>query len=110
MKPIAIEINETTQTNGVNENGEFGFYLFASNCCDREFEQAIETLALVWEAPIEVSLSINLTLRGVYRDTIFMRQVYGSDNVIEAYSAPMFAAMRKDCQWIIDQIDALELK
>ena len=109
MKDINIEINESTQTDGVNENGEFGFFVFASNCCDNDFEEAIETLALIWELPTEVSLTINLTLRGVYRDTIQMHHVpiYG-DNIIEARSVPLFAAMRKDCQWIIDQIDALE--
>jgi hypothetical protein len=111
MKDIAIEINETTQTHGVDENGEFGYYIYASNQCNQEFEQAIETLALIWELPTDVSLAINLTLRGVYRDTIQTHHISTrGKNVIEARSAALFVAMRKDCQWIIDQIDALEVK
>ena len=107
MKPITIEIHETTQTNGVDENGDFSFYLYASNACDQEFEKAIDTLKLVWDAPMEVSLSINLSLKGVYRD-VFEKYRKGTPNVVDAESVPVFAAIRKDCQWIIDQIDGLE--
>jgi len=107
MKPIAIEINEGTQTNGVDKNGDFSFYVYATNQCEQEFEEAIETLKLIWDAPTDVSLTINIRLKGVYEDAFEMHSMGG--NVIEARSTPLFAAMRKDCQWIIDQIDALEV-
>ena len=106
MKSIAIEINEGTQTDGVDENGDFSFYVYASNQCEQDFEEAIETLKLIWDAPTDVSLTINIRLKGVYEDAFEMHSVGGK--VIEARSAPLFAAMRKDCQWIIDHIDALE--
>jgi len=107
MKPIAIEINEGTQTNGVDKNGDFSFYVYATNQCEQEFEEAIETLKLIWDAPTDVSLTINIRLKGVYEDAFEMHSMGG--NVIEARSTPLFASMRKDCQWVIDQIDALKV-
>jgi hypothetical protein len=106
MKPIALEVSPTTLTNGVDKNGDFSFYVYTTNLCDDEIEKAIDTLKLIWEAPIEVSLSINLTLKGVYRD---VHEMYRSrDGTVHPEDAHHFAAVRKDCQWIIDQIDAME--
>ena len=106
MKPIALEVNPTTQTEGADKNGDFSFYVYTTNMCDDEIEKAIDTLKLIWEAPIEVSLSINLTLKGVYRDVREMHAT--SDGSVHPDSVHYFTSIRKDCQWIIDQIDAME--
>ena len=44
MKPIQIEIHEFPQAGTVDVQGDFSFYVYASNQCDDEFEEAIETL------------------------------------------------------------------
>ena len=106
MKPIALEIDADTQSYGVDKNGDFSFIIYTTNQCEAEIEQAIETLKLIWDAPVEVSLSLNLTLKGVYKDVCAM--YCSRDGTIHPEEVHYFAAIRKDCQWIIDQIDALE--
>ena len=106
MKPIALEIDANTQSYDVNKNGDFSFIIYATNQCDAEIEQAIDTLKLIWDAPVEASLSLNLTLKGVYKD---VHESYcRPDGTIHPEEVRHFTAIRKDCQWIIDHIDALE--
>jgi len=106
MKPIALEVDAFTQSQSVDKNGDFSFIVYTTNQCNGEIEKAIDTLKRTWNAPIEVSLSINLTLKGVFRD---LHDSYTRpDGTVHPDETHYFKAMRKDCQWVIDQIDAME--
>jgi hypothetical protein len=106
MKPIQIEIHELPQSGTIDFQGDFNFYVYASNQCDDEFEEAIATLRLIWELETDVSLKVNIKLKDVYTDLFDMHNARGK---IDKEDAPLFESLRKDCQWIIDQINALEM-
>ena len=106
MKPIQIEIHEFPQAGTVDVQGDFSFYVYASNQCDDEFEEAIETLRLIWGLETDVSLKVNIKLKHVYQDLFDMHNARGK---IQKEDTPLFESLRKDCQWIIDQINVLEM-
>jgi hypothetical protein len=106
MKPIQLEINECPQSGTIDAQGDFSFYVYASNQCDDEFEEAIETLRVIWELETDVSLKVNIKLKDVYEDLFAMHNAQGK---INQEDTPLFEILRKDCQWIIDQINALEM-
>jgi hypothetical protein len=105
-KMIELEIDESILPEDVDENGDFKFCVYTSNQCEGDFEDAIETLNLIWNTPLDVSLAVHIKLKDVYNDTFDLHTC--GDKAITAKSAPLFASLRKDCQWIIDQIDTLE--
>jgi hypothetical protein len=106
MKPIQIEIDECPQSGTIDSQGDFSFYIYASNQCDDEFEEAMETLRLIWELETDVSLKVNIKLKDVYADLFDMHNAQGK---IDKEVTPLFESLRKDCQWIIDRINALEM-
>jgi len=106
MKPIELEVDEHPHSGEVNEQGDFVFYLYASNECGQEFEEAIETLIHLWPLQTEVSIKINVKLKDVYNDTYEMFNAGGKIQQVDTFR---FEALRKDCQWIIDQINELEM-
>ena len=106
MKPIQIEIHEFPQAGTIDSQGNFSFYVYASNQCDDEFEEAIETLRLIWELETDVSLKVNMKLKDVYNDLFDMHNARGK---ITKEDTPLFESLRKDCQWIIDKINLLEM-
>lgn len=106
MKPIQIEIHEFPQAGTIDSQGDFSFYVYASNQCDDEFEEAIETLRLIWELETDVSLKVNMKLKDVYNDLFDMHNARGK---IDKEDTPLFESLRKDCQWIIDKINLLEM-
>jgi hypothetical protein len=106
MKPIVIEVDERPQSGEVDKQGDFVFYLYASNECGQEFEEAIETLIHLWDLQTEVSIKINLRLKDVYND---LYEMFNAGGKIQQVDTPRFEALRKDCQWIIDRINELEM-
>ena len=106
MKPIELEVDEHPHSGEVNEQGDFVFYLYASNECEQEFEEAIETLIHLWDLKTEVSIKINIKLKDVYND---LHQMFNAGGKIQKEDTPRFEALRRDCQWIIDQINTLEM-
>lgn len=105
MKPIQFEIDEIPQTGTIDAEGNFKFYIYCSNMGDDEYTEAIETLQKLWDLETDVSLKVNIKLKDIYEDLFDMCTAQGK---IEKEEAPLFDALRKDCQWIIDQIDSLE--
>jgi hypothetical protein len=106
MKPIQIEVDEHPHSGEVDEQGEFVFYLYGSNECGQEFEEAIETLIHLWDLETEVCIKINVKLKDVYND---LYEMFNAGGKIQQKDTPPFEALRKDCQWIIDQINTLEM-
>lgn len=106
MKPIQFEIDEIPQTGTIDELGNFKFYFYASNQIDEDFSEVIETLQKLWDLETDVSLKVHIKLKDIYEDLFDM---YNAQGKIEKDEAPLFKALRKDCQWIIDQIDSLEM-
>lgn len=106
MKPIQFEVDEIPQTGSVDEEGNFKFYIYASNMGDDDFTEVIETLQKLWDLEADVSVKVNVKLKDIYEDLFDM---YNAQGKIEKDEAPLFEALRKDCQWIIDQINALEI-
>jgi hypothetical protein len=106
MKAIKLEIDESPQAGTIDENGDFKFYLYTSNQCDDEFEEALETLMRLWDLETDVALKINIKFKDVYKDLYEMHNARGK---IQSEDTPLFEALRKDCQWIIDQINELEM-
>ena len=106
MKPIKIEIDESVQSGKIDKNGDFNFLIYTSNQCNSEFEEAIETLIHLWNLEADVSLKIHIRLKEVYED---LYEMYNAQGKIQKKDTPMFESLRKDCQWMIDQINALEM-
>ena len=105
MKPIQFQVDEIPQTGELDEEGNFKFYIYCSNCCDDDYSETIGTLQKLWDLDTDVSLKVHIKLKDIYEDLFDM---YNAQGKIEKDEAPLFEALRKDCQWIIDQIDALE--
>ena len=106
MQTIKLEIDEHPQSGTIDKNGDFRFYLYTSNQCDDEFEEALETLMRIWDLETDVALKIHIKLKDVYNDLYNMHNAQGK---IQRKDTPLFEALRKDCQWIIDQINTLEM-
>lgn len=91
----------------VAEDGEYTFGIFLSNgLADNDVEQAVfKWIGSVHEEE-EVSLTIRLRLRDVYKE------LYGlhcfNDGSVDEEAMPLFDALRKDCEWIINQIKGLK--
>ena len=107
MKAIELEIDELPQSGRVDANGEFTFYLFTSNYCDGEFEEAMETLISIWALEAEVSLSVNMKTRSLFTELYEMHCQH--DGTVDLDDMKLFNALRNDCQWIIDRVDALKV-
>ena len=106
MKPIQFEVDEIPQTGTIDDQGNFTFYIYCSNCGDDDYTEAIQTLQKLWDLETDVSLNVNIKLKDIYEDLFDMHNASGK---IEKEEAPLFEALRKDCQWIIDQINSLEI-
>lgn len=108
-KPIEFTVDETPTTESINEQGEYVFGIYASNVCDEELEQTIETMAELWKMDSirsEVTLTINIRLRSLYEN---LYDIHNAGGKIDNDSKPLFDALSKDCQWIVDQIAKLEV-
>jgi len=107
IEPPYVEVNWHPSSEKVTEDGEFTFGVYMTNgCVGSELEQAV----LVWSDSIDEEEDINLTIRLRLRDVY--KELYGSysyEGGIDEESRPLFDAMRKDCEWIIKQIDELAI-
>ena len=107
MKSIDVEIEEKVMTGTVDENGDFKFYLYASNECDGEFEKAVALLLKIWTLEeVEVTFRVHIRVKEIYND---LYEMFNAGGKIQQKDTPRFEALRKDCQWIIDQINELEM-
>ena len=106
MKPLSLEIEEKVMTGTVDENGDFKFYFYASNECDGEFEKAMAVLLQIWELETEVTFRVHFRVKAIYDD---LYEMFNAGGKIQQVDTPRFEALRKDCQWIIDQINELEM-
>lgn len=108
-KTIKYEIDEYPNGEKINEDGEFVFNLFTSNFCEDDFSNAIIEIASLWESvpDLDIPLTINVRLKEVIETMI---EMYSIDNEIDEEDLPVFQALRKDCAWMISQIDALKVK
>lgn len=110
MKSIEFIVDETPTTESINEKGEYVFGIYACNSCDAELEQTIETMAELWKMDsirAEVTLTINVRLRSLYEN---LYDMYNAQGKIDADCKPLFDALSKDCQWIVDQIAKLKVR
>jgi hypothetical protein len=106
MKPIQFEIDEIPQSGTIDADGNFKFYIYASNYIDEDFSEVIATARVLWDLETEVSLKVQIKLKDVYENLFDMHNAQGK---VQKEDAPLFESLRKDCQWIIDQINALEM-
>ena len=108
-KPISFQVEVTPTTEHVNDDGEYVFGIYAASCCNDEIEQAIQKTAELWEAQYldaDVSLTIHVRTRSLYENLFHM---YNRDEKIHAQEMSSFEALKNDCQWIVDQINKLEV-
>ena len=109
MKPIQFQVDETPISEHINDKGEFVFGIYTSNNINDEFEKSIEQMVSLWkneDLDCEISMTINIVVRDIYRNLFDM---YSNVlNKIDAEDAHLFDALKNDCQWIVDQINALE--
>ena len=109
VSPIKLEINQEPLSGSIDADGDFSFYIYMSNEFDDAFENAIDVLSQVWSIhQTEVSLTINVKLRSVM-DAMIVMYAGQEAGEIDAVDAPVFASLRKECQSIIDRIDALKV-
>jgi hypothetical protein len=110
MKPIHTEIEDKPTEGSIDVNGDFKFCLYASNrfreADGSEFDAAVQLLLKVWKLDTEVSLQVNLKIKDIYEDLFHMHNRQGKVHVEDMH---LFEGLRKDCQWIVDQINALEI-
>jgi hypothetical protein len=106
MKPIQFEIDEIPQSGTIDADGNFKFYIYASNYIDEDFSEVIETVKVLWDLETEVSLKVQIKLKDVYEN---LYDMYNAQGKVQKDDTPLFESLRKDCQWIVDQINALEM-
>lgn len=106
MKPIQFEIDEIPQCGTIDADGNFKFYIYASNDFNDDFSEVIETLKVLWDLETLVSLKVQIKLKDVYENLF---DAYNAQGKVRKDATPLFEALRKDCQWIIDQINVLEM-
>jgi hypothetical protein len=106
MKPIQFEIDEIPQSGTIDADGNFKFYIYASNYIEEDFSEVIETVKVLWDLETEVSLKVQIKLKDVYENLYDMHNAQGK---VQKEDTPLFESLRKDCQWIIDQINDLEM-
>jgi hypothetical protein len=106
MKPIQFEIDEIPQSGTIDADGNFKFYIYASNYIEEDFSEVIATAKVLWDLETEVSLKVQIKLKDVYENLYDMHNAQGK---VQKEDTPLFESLRKDCQWIIDQINALEM-
>jgi hypothetical protein len=106
MKPIQFEIDEIPQSGTIDADGNFKFYIYASNYIEEDFSEVIETVKVLWDLETEVSFKVQIKLKDVYENLFDM---YNAQGKVQKDDTPLFECLRKDCQWIIDQINALEM-
>jgi len=106
MKPIQFEIDEIPQSGTIDEDGNFKFYIYASNYIEEDFSEVIQTVKVLWDLETEVSLKVQIKLKDVYENLFDM---YNAQGKVQKDDTPLFESLRKDCQWIVDQINALEM-
>jgi hypothetical protein len=106
---IEFEVEVDPTTEHVNDEGEYVFGIYATNVCNDDIEKAIQSVAELWEAQYleaDVNLTINVRVRSLYEYLHNMRTANGR---FDAESKPLFEALKNDCQWIVDQINKLEV-
>ena len=106
MKPIQFEIDEIPQSGTIDADGNFKFYIYASNYIEEDFSEVIATARVLWDLETEVSLKVQIKLKDVYENLYDMHNAQGK---VQKEDTPLFESLRKDCQWIIDQINDLEM-
>jgi hypothetical protein len=106
VKPIRLDVDEIPQSGTIDKEGNFMFYVYASNQMSEDLSEAIETMQAIWNLETEVSLKINLKFKDVYEN---LYDLYNAQGKVQTEDTPLFEALRKDCQWIIDQINTLEM-
>ena len=108
IKNISYEIDEIPNGEKVNENGEYVFNLYISNDMeDDDSYLAIRDIVKIWKTGIYAPLRINIRLKEVAENLI---EMYATHGVFSKQDQPLFEALRNDCEWIVEQIDKLEVE
>jgi len=111
MSPIETKITIEPTLEKVDYDGEYTFSLFTSTECENEFTDAMNVMSKIWDMDLnaEVCIHIDIKLRSVYK-SLRESVISGDETVmeIEKRYMPLAQALRKDCQWIIEQIDLLK--
>jgi hypothetical protein len=63
-------------------------------------------LKVLWDLETDVSLKVQIKLKDIYEN---LYDMYNAQGKIQEEDTPLFEALRKDCQWIVDQINSLEM-
>lgn len=108
---INFEVEQSANGETVNQNGEYVFNIHTSNELDGSFERTIQAMVELWQMQhleAYVSLNINVRVRSIYEGLIEMHR--RSNDSIGFSSLPLFSALKNECQWIIKQINALEIE
>ena len=94
---------------GVDKDGHFNFYVYTSDACLGEFADAISDSHSIWGTGEfdEVQFTIDIKLRDVYLNLI---DSFGTKEGVDADAVHLFEALKKDCQWIVEKINALEIR
>jgi hypothetical protein len=93
----------------VDQDGHFNFYVYTSDCCLGEFTDAISDSHSIWGTDEfdEVQFTIDIKLRDVYLNLI---DSFETAEGVDADAVHLFEALKKDCQWIVEKINALEIR
>ena len=106
--PVTFEVIEAPSDERLSQSGEYVFSIIASNLTSSDTEDAIKAVAKLWEMedlPAEIMLKLNIRLRSVFEGLCDNIEEDGS---IPSDKKPLFAAMRSDCQWVIDCLNDLD--
>ena len=93
----------------VDKDGHFNFYVYTSDSCLGEFSDAISDSHSIWGTGEfdEVQFTIDIKLRDVYLNLI---DSFKAAEGVDADAVHLFEALKKDCQWIVDKINALDIR
>jgi len=103
-----LQCQDEPMDSGVDKNGNFMFYVFTSDSDESEFSESISLLLPHWGEGKDCSVTVHMKLRSVYENLLAMHISNGE--YIDHDSAYLFESLRKDCQWIVDKINALDIR
>ena len=108
MRLTKTEVEANLAISKVTANGEFKPGVYLSNyCADFGLEQAVLEWADLIDEEEDTNLTITFLVRDIFKET-YESNRYDNGNVGED-DMYLFNALRKDCEWIIKQIDELRV-
>ena len=109
IKPVVFEVTEVPSYESISKGGDYVFSITASSLMETDMENAIQAVSKLWDMeklPAEILLKIDVRLKAVFES---LCDCIERDGSIAPNKKPLFAAMKADCQWMLDCLNDLDI-